>query len=180
VEVEKLINNINSTNAMNYSSVQRTFNLTPAIPTNIDLGELDTQRKIMNKIMINYIEQVRSDSKRYVKERSAMDRLVDRSPFEANGDMGVNVFKAPIMYKDKWKSFSKTFLAGLDFDFLMLYSCVISFVEQVSRRDDRIQSALIIGVLTAYVLDCWLVSIRKYYGKRNLSENTLVDEAFLV
>jgi len=73
---------MNLNNAMNYSSVQKTFNLTPAIPTNIELDKLDTQRYIMNKIMINYIEKVRSDSKRYVKTRSALDRLVDRAPIE--------------------------------------------------------------------------------------------------
>ena len=33
------------------------------------------------------------------------------------------------MYKDKYSSFGKTFLMGLDFDFLMLDVCTLSFIE---------------------------------------------------
>lgn len=44
----------------------------------------------------------------------------------------------------------------------------------------KVQSKLMIGVLVAYVLDCWLVSIRKYFGKRNLGKQTLTDDTFLI
>jgi hypothetical protein len=37
-----------------------------------------------------------------------------------------------------------------------------------------------IGILVAYILDCLLVSMRKYFGKRNLSKQTLTDDAFLI
>ena len=92
------------------------------------MEELDTTRKVMNKIMMNYIEQVRSEPNMYIKERSPFERLVEKSPFPpVTGGNRDNTF--PLMFKDKWNSFSNVFLSGRDWDFLMLYSCVLSFLE---------------------------------------------------
>jgi hypothetical protein len=33
-----------------------TFRVEPSLPKNIDLEELDTERKVMNKIMMNYVD----------------------------------------------------------------------------------------------------------------------------
>lgn len=90
----------------------------------MDVEGLDTARKVMNKIMINYVEQVRAEPNRYVKDRNACDRLVEKSPF-APGDS----LSHPLMFRDKWYSFTNTFLSGMDFDFLMLYSCILSGLE---------------------------------------------------
>lgn len=57
------------------------FRVPPAIPQTMDIESLDTTRKVMNKIMINYIEQVRAEPNRFIKDRNACERLVEKSPF---------------------------------------------------------------------------------------------------
>lgn len=36
------------------------------------------------------------------------------------------------------------------------------------------------GVLVAYIIDKFFVTVRTYMGRRNLAKHTLVDEAFLI
>ena len=62
----------------------------------------------------------------------------------------------------------------------MLYVCGLSFVEQVGRHDDSLQSKLILGVLVTYIADCLLVSMRQYFGQRNIAKQTLTPEQFLI
>mmetsp|Transcript_2523 Transcript_2523/g.3148 ORF Transcript_2523/g.3148 Transcript_2523/m.3148 type:complete len:92 (+) Transcript_2523:2913-3188(+) len=85
----------------------------------------------------------------------------------------------PVMYKDKWTSYNKTLLCALDFDFLMLDVCTISFIDCVARYDTTVTSRVFLGVLIAYLLDSFLIWMRSYYGRRNLSKHTLADEKFL-
>jgi hypothetical protein len=68
----------------------------------------------------------------------------------------------------------------MDFDFLMLDVCSLSFIELVAKNDVNIQSRILMGVLFAYLLDSILIWMRGYMGRRNLSKHTLVDEAFLI
>ena len=80
------------------------------------------------------------------------------------------------MYKDPWFSFGKYFLMGMDFDFLMLDVCTISFVIQVSRFNVGMDVKLLMGILVAYILDSLLIMLRGYLGRRNLSKQTMIDE----
>ena len=84
------------------------------------------------------------------------------------------------MYKDPWFSFGKYFLMGMDFDFLMLDVCTISFVIQVSRFNVGMDVKLLMGILVAYILDSLLIMLRGYLGRRNLSKQTMIDEQFLI
>ena len=128
----------------------------------------------MNKIMMKYVEQVRAEPNAFIKERSWVERLLNRAP-KAELNAG-----KPIMYKDKYASFSKTFLCGMDFDFMMLDVCTLSFIELAANHDVNLQSRILMGVLMAYLLDSILIWLRGYMGRRNLSKHTLVDEAFLI
>ena len=84
-----------------------------------------------------------------------------------------------MLYKDKWYSFSSFFLMGMDWDFVMLDACVLSFVIQVSLYDTELKIKLLLGVLVAYILDQGLFFVRNWKGRRNISRHTLVDDKFL-
>lgn len=119
------------------------------------------------------IEQVRSEPKKYIKNRSFMDRLFNRPPIDdLNKDR-------PVLFKDKWYSFSNFFLMGMDWDFVMLDSCILSFVIQVSLYDYELDIKLLLGILVAYITDQGLFFIRNWRGRRNISRHTLVDDKFL-
>ena len=84
------------------------------------------------------------------------------------------------MYRDKWMTFTNKFMSGLDFDFLMLDVLTITFIDILSYNNTTLESRLVLGVLIAYIIDCALIWMREYYGKRNIAQNTLTDERFLI
>lgn len=137
------------------------------------MDRTETTRKIMNKLFMRCIEQVRSEPKKYIKDRSFMDRLFNRPPIDdLNKDR-------PVLFKDKWFSFSNFFLMGMDWDFVMLDSCILSFVIQVSLYDYELDIKLLLGILVAYITDQGLFFIRNWRGRRNIARHTLVDDKFL-
>ena len=84
------------------------------------------------------------------------------------------------MYKDKWGSFIKNFLMGMDFDFLMLDVLTITFMERETHRHPDVTSRVALAIMMAFILDHLLFWIMAYGGRRNLSKHTLTDEAFLI
>lgn len=67
-------------------------------------------------------------------------------------------------------------MMGMDFDFLMLEVCVLSLMNQILQNADRVDVKLLIGVLIAYLVDCFLIWLRGSQGRRNLAKHTLIDE----
>ena len=121
----------------------------------------------MNKIMKKYIDQVRAEPKQFIKERSSLDKLLGRHPQPTKSQKGGKSF--PVMYPDKFvPTYQKTFLFGLDFDF-MIYEClVIACMDRCNYLPNGIQSGLAFGVLMAFIFDYMLINLRVYYGRRNL------------
>jgi len=70
---------------------------------------------------------------------------------------------------------------GMDWDFVMLDSCICSFIIQVTvyEPDSTLWTKLLLGVLVAYTLDQILFFVHAHIGSRNLSKKTLVDDTFL-
>lgn len=95
------------------------------------------------------------------------------------------------MFKDTWMpTFAKSFLYGLDFDFMMLEVLVIACMDlaHIAIPDLEAQpnsvakpiNGIAFGVLIAYLIDYVLINIRLYKGRKNLATHTLSDERFLV
>lgn len=78
----------------------------------------------MNKIMMKYVEQVRMSPNMYIRDRTWLQRLLNRAP---SSDLDQS---KPVMYKDNWGAFSSTMLMGMDWDFLMLDCVIITFMER--------------------------------------------------
>ena len=127
----------------------------------------------MNKLFMRCIEQVRNEPKKFIKERSCIDRLFNRPPID---DLRHD---RPVLFKDKWYSYCTFFMQGLEWDFVMLDCCILSFCVQVSLYDTSLDIKLLLGTLVAYILDEGLYFIRNYRGRRNLARHTLVDDKFL-
>lgn len=127
--------------------------------------------------MQRYIEDVRTQPGRCIRERSIIERWLNTKPLDIND---LSKHSSIIMYKDKWSHFGKTLLMGLDFDFLMLDVCTLSFIECAARFNTGVQSRILLGVLVAYIFDSFLIYLRGHFGRKNLSKHTLVDEAFLI
>jgi len=127
----------------------------------------------MNRLMQTYIEKVRMEPLKYILEKGAIARWVGYSHNNKNIDV-------PVLYKDHYSGFTNYMLSGLDWDFLSLQVLIITFIDLVASSDSTLRSRLMLGVLIAYIVDTLLVSMRSYYGKRNLARHTLADERFLI
>jgi hypothetical protein len=87
----------------------------------------------------------------------------------------------PTLYPDTFlPSFANAFLYGLDFDFMMLEVLIIACMDRANYAENDIESGLALGVLLAYIVDSFLIWLRKYQGRRELAVHTLCDERFLV
>lgn len=152
----------NQSNRVNYGELQRAMSSGPALPPGLAMSELDQTKELMNKIMKKYIEQVRAEPTRYIREKRWYERLLNLPPVE-------NRF--PVMFADSWMpSFAQSFLFGMHFDFMMLEVLVIacldmSFVaaddpEAGANAVAKPVNGLVVGVLVAYVVDYILIGIR--------------------
>jgi len=180
--VRASLDNQNGINRVNYSELQRAMSSGPALPNGLPMSDLDQTKELMNKIMKKYIEQVRAEPSQYIKEKGALNRLLNLQPVES---------RFPVMYADTWMpSFAQTCLFGMDFDFMMLEVLVIAcFDMSLVAADDPEAGAnatskpvngLVVGVLVAYLIDYLLIKLREYKGRKNLAAHTLSDERFLV
>jgi hypothetical protein len=152
--------------------MQRIISAGPAIPDKLPMSDLDSTKELMNKIMKKYIDQVRAEPKMYIKEKGPVERLFGLQSAEK---------RFPTMFADRGlPSFSKVFLYGLDWDFLMLEVLVIALMDRCNYLQNDIQSGLAFGVLIAYLIDYFLIYIRVHFGRRNLATHTLSDERFLI
>lgn len=172
----------NQSNRVNYGELQRALSSGPALPNGLPMSELDQTKELMNKIMKKYVEQVRAEPTRYIREKGALARLLNLAPQD-------NRF--PVMYADSWvPSFAQSFLFGMDFDFMMLEVLVIACFDMtlVATNDPEAGAnavakpvnGLVVGVLVAYLVDYILIGVRQYKGRKNLATHTLSDERFLV
>jgi len=57
---------------------------------------------------------------------------------------------------------------------------VITLIDCSAKYNLTLESKLVLGVLIAYLVDTFLLWMREYYGKRNVAQNTLTDERFLI
>ena len=169
-------------NSRNYSDIQRAISTHAAIPTGVNFSKLDETKEFMNKMLKKYIEHVRAEPTKYIKEKEPLHRLLNLNPIEK---------RFPIMYKDKWMpTFARSFLYGLDFDFMMLEVLVIACMDLAHIAIPDLEAGpnsvakpvngLAFGVLIAYLFDYVLIFMRLYKGKKNLATHTLSDERFLV
>lgn len=122
------------------------------------------------------MEKVRSQPDFYIRERKWWERLLNIPPADLHNGDGNRI----IMFKDKWGSFIKKFLMGMDFDFLMLDTLIITFMERETQRHPDVTSRVALAIMMSYTVDHILFWIMGYRGRRNLSKHTLTDEAFLI
>ena len=104
----------------------------------------------IKKIMIKTIEQVRAEPLKIIRERSFYDRFTNRIPIT---DQSAH----PVMYKDKWMSFSRYFLMGMDFDLLMFDALNIVFILMTSKFNTGMDVKSLVAVLVAYIANYLVV-----------------------
>jgi hypothetical protein len=122
------------------------------------MAELEPHNAMTNDMMIRYIEKVRREPDKYVLNRGTWDRFFNTAPTDIinpQGDAGSSV-----LYKDNHGSWTSTTFMGLEFDFLMLDVCLISFAYRAIPADSRVRNPMLMGVLMAYLTSQFLTWMR--------------------
>ena len=172
-EINQEISNQRNQQQSKMNTVQQTLTKESALPKNFSIEKVEEPGNFMNGTMQTCIEKARLEPQLYVRERGAIARLLGVTPELKNEVI-------PVLFKDPWMNFSNYFLCGLDFDFLMLDALVVTFIDIVASSDTTVRARLMLGILIAYILDSFLIFLRKYFGRRNLARHTLADERFLI
>lgn len=60
--------------------MQKATRPTEAIPRGMNLDDIEIQRKLMNKIMMKFVEQVRMEPSMYIRDRTWYERLLNMAP----------------------------------------------------------------------------------------------------
>jgi len=126
--------------------------MSPAIPGGFDMKRLEPHQMLMNDMMIGYIEKVRREPEQFILDRHCNERLLNLTPKAAVSSDNT------VMYKDKsaFPSFGNAFLMGMEFDFLMLDACIISFVNRCTMQGSNVVNPTLMGVLVAYLANVGL------------------------
>jgi len=135
----------------------------------MDFFFIERKRQELIQVLKVYIEGVISESGRKILDKTWVQRLFDYPPL----DLDNFVQGTPLFCKDPDYSFENILMMGKDFP-LLLWDIAVYQVFDLATGNTLIA----LGCL--YVAEKFLMWVRAYFGERNLSQKTLVDEAFLV
>jgi meckelin len=150
-----------------YKSSSRVFQLS-ALPKGLNIQALINQKNEVSQYFINYIAQLKNYPSVALKERGICQMFSDLPPDR------VNQMETPLFLRDHWFRFKRVFFGALDFDLLILISCLYTVLDIWELN--FMQSTLI--VYTFYKVFIQLP--REYFGSRNLSTKSLVESKFLL
>jgi len=85
--------------------------------------------------------------------------------------------KNSVFYEDVMVEFKSTLMyIGLQSDLIILSILSFAFIDSVvlSERNS------IVSILLTFIIDYSLATVRSYFGERNVSQKTLIDQKFLL
>ena len=108
------------------------------------------------------------------REKNYFDKLFGVTPTKEGIDSPETVLYSGflILIKDE-TSFTDVLLYGIEFDLLLLYILVYTFINFISPLE-------YLPIVVLFVFDRILVFIRIYFGERNISHKTLLDQKFML
>jgi meckelin len=139
-----------------------------ALPEGFDFEFIERKRLELHQILKIYIEGVVAESQTQIREKSIFERLFDYPPLDLER-MGGN----PVFYKDPSYGYQSIMFYGKDLSLLLWNIAVYQIFDTAT-------GSTLISIALAYIFEKLFVGLRNYFGERNLSQKTLVDDAFLV
>jgi len=123
----------------------------------------------LHHILKIYIEQVVSESGRQIMDKTWFQRLFAYPPIELERFINGN----PMFARDNSFGYQSTFFLGKDFSLLLLNIAVYELFDLASGNT-------LIALFITYLFEQGLLWVRGYFGARNISAKTLVDDTFLI
>ena len=160
-----------------------------SIPNQLNYEAVEDFRSQFQSFLVEYIDLVKSNSQ-YIKEMNFMEKLLGYPPEPIDS---IEKQGYPLFCKDTEQSFQKIFFCGkliLNTSLLIIYKgneyyllitsiCIYEIWELIFTMSTQ-SNATILAILLTQTCIYVLESIRAFYGSRNISQKTLLDDKFLI
>ena len=143
------------------------------IPKKLDVDKYYHLNNYMNTQLKNKIQQVASQSKIFVKERSLLERFLQLPP---NLDLISANARELVFYKDPGMNFDNVCFTGMEIEWLILVAYVFQmWCISLHKYSD----CLPVAIFMTYLMEKVAFRLRVYYGEKNVARKAVIDNRFL-
>ena len=123
----------------------------------------------MNNQLRNKMDNVFKNRNVYIREKTFLQNVLE---LPANNTQ-INLTNAEeiILYKDEGLKFDDVFFSGMEWEWMMMDMFIYQFWTRILHNCE-------IGILLTYICDYFLYYIRAYFGEKNVSKKSVIDERF--
>ena len=139
-----------------------------ALPPGFNFKYIEEKKRTLSKLLKEYIENVVSEKDKYIRNKTYFQRMFNYPPITMDTLEGT-----PIFLRDPDLGFQKIFFCGNEFSILLVD---ISIYEMW----DIIFGNTLVAILMTYLSVRSLVYLRNWFGERNISKKTLINQRFLI
>ena len=143
------------------------------IPKKLDVDKYYHLNNYMNTQLKNKIQQVASQSKIFVKERTLIERFLQLPPkldlISANA-------RELVFYKDPGMNFDNVCFTGMEIEWLIM---VVYIFQMWCISLQKYSDCLPVAIFMTYLMEKVAFRIRIYYGEKNVARKAVVDNRFL-
>ena len=143
------------------------------IPKKLDVDKYYHLNNYMNTQLKNKIQQVASQSKIFVKERSLLERFLQLPP---NLDLISANARELVFFKDPGMNFDNVCFTGMEIEWLIMV-CYVFQMWCISLH--KYSDSLPIAIFMTYLMEKVAFRIRVYYGEKNVARKAVIDNRFL-
>ncbi len=143
------------------------------IPKKLDVDKYYHLNNYMNTQLKNKIQQVASQSKIFVKERTLLERFLQLPP---NLDLISANARELVFYKDPGMNFDNVCFTGMEIEWLILVAYVFQmWCISLHKYSD----CLPVAIFMTYLMEKVAFRLRVYYGEKNVARKAVIDNRFL-
>lgn len=157
----------------NKNSLRRNANalgvmIPKALPPGFNFKYIEDKKKNLSKLLKMYIENVYVEKEKYIQDKTPFQRLFSYPPVNMDTLKGT-----PIFLRDPDLGFQKIFFCGNEFSILITDICIYEMWDLIFKNT-------LVSILLTYMSIKALVYLRNWFGERNISKKTLINEKFLI
>jgi len=139
-----------------------------AMPNDFDYAKLEGKRLLVQEHLKLYIEGVRVESAKLIREKTPSMRFfgippVDYETFQGN----------PLFFRDPNYGFQNTFFYGNEFTLIIMDIIIYLMWDMILKNT-------MIALFLSYLVHKFISWLRVFFGERNIAQKALIDDAFLI
>ena len=163
-------------NADKLHNQSRLPNFFKYVPNSLNIQNIYVLSNYMNNQLKAKIEQVASQSKIFIREKTKIERFLE---FPPSIDLTGNNAKELVFYKDPGVNFDNVLFMGMEIEWLI---SVIYWWQMWTITLERYgggAQSFALSIFLTYVCEKILFKIRIFFGEKNVAKKAVIDNRFL-